>query len=347
MDLIFNYTQHKVEKKGGNPSSCNLNVYSDDTFIQFSSNFNSVYRRHGVKKHISFEHEFKINLLTGDIEIMYRLINDMALPTKIFKNSTKIKKNDFDLLNHIIDNGIVRGEKKIGYWGVKYYRAVDQIFNIFYNKLKPRLKTSYHKSKSYKKDDVGCLYELIVDFHLDMKNIKGCDNVYGFIQNEYPKKRWLNKNENKYIPTVLDYYGIKSKYLIGELNTTKRNIKIRSLNYLCKLFGDNYIDYLKKIPWDIITNVLPPNKNIHRLKNEHEKASMISLIKNWEKDKSYDESFIHHINKLLTIRDELEKKGYNLKFNAENDYEYDRYFNNSFRFLFLSSLFSLYEIINE
>ena len=35
-------------------------------------------------------------------------------------------------------------------------------------------------------------------------------------------------------------------------------------NYLCKLFGDNYIDYLKKIPWDIITNVLPPNKNIHR-----------------------------------------------------------------------------------
>ena len=97
-----------------------------------------------------------------------------------------------------------------------------------------------------------------------MKGIKGHDGVYDDIQTEYPKKKWLIKNDYKFLPSILDSYGIKSKYLIGELNKNfSRKIQIGSLNYLCKLFGENYIDYLKQINWDRHCYENVPNKKLH------------------------------------------------------------------------------------
>lgn len=324
MDLLFSYSQEKIEKKSGNPSSCDLKLYSDDSCIYYQSTFNSTYRRFGEKKHICFEHEFKISLINGDVDVTYRIINNGLTPEKLFKSTVKVKKNDFKLLDNLIDNGIVRGEKKIGYWGVKYYNAVDTIFKLVYDILKPKLKTPYFLSKTYTdKDGVGCLFELIVDYHLDCKNIKGSDNVYGFIQYDYPKQKWLRKNDNKYLPSVLDSYGIKSKFLIGELNDNDCILHIKSLNYICKLFGENYIDYLKQIPWKSHCYNLPQNNKVHQLKNDAEKKVMIQLIKNWEKNKLYSESFVQSINKLLSIREDLEKLDYDLKFTAKTDNDYD------------------------
>lgn len=324
MDLLFNYSQEKIENKSGNKSSCDLKLYSDSTHVYYTSTFNSTYKRSGEKKDISFEHEFKINLLNGDINVSYRIINNGLTPERLFRNSVKVKKNDFKLLDDLIVNGIVRGEKKIGYWGVKYYRAVDNIFNILYGILKPKLKTPYHISKTYKNNDgVGNIFELIVDFHLDIKNIKGNNSVYAYIQYDYPKQKWLRKNDNKYIPAILDGYGIKSKYLIGELNDETSHTQIKSLNYICKLFGGNYIDYIKQIPWKNHCYVLIGNKKTHQLKNDDEKKIMIQLIKDWDSDKVYNESFVYSINKLLSIREELERVGYNLKFNVKTCEEFE------------------------
>lgn len=325
MDLLFYHKQQKLEKKSGNKSCCDLKLYSENNLLHYVSSFNSTYKRFGEKKDISFEHEFKLNILNGDIDVSYRIINNGVTPEKLFKNSIKVKKNDFKLLDDLIDNGIVRGEKKIGYWGVKYYRAVDNIFNIIHNILKPKLKTPYYISKSYKDDDnIGKLFELIVDFHLDMKNIKGNNSVYGYIQYNYPKQKWLRKNENKFIPAILDSYGIKSKYLVGELSEADgEQTQIKTLNYICKLFGDNYIDYIKQFSWKSHCYSLINNKKYYTLKNEDEKKCMVKLIKNWEKEKIYSESFVYSINKLLTIRDELETLGYNLKFNAKNENEFE------------------------
>ena len=43
-----------------------------------------------------------------------------------------------------------------------------------------------------------------------------------------------------------------------------------TLNYFCKLFGDNYIDYLKQVAWEEHCFVEPPNKRTHVLKNDLE-----------------------------------------------------------------------------
>jgi hypothetical protein len=76
-----------------------------------------------------------------------------------------------------------------------------------------------------------------------MKGIKAHDNIYYDIQNEYPKKKWLEKNDYKYLPAILESYGIKSKYLIAILNKSNVNVSISALNYISKLFGENHLEY--------------------------------------------------------------------------------------------------------
>ena len=95
---------------------------------------------------------------------------------------------------------------------------------------------------------------------------------------KFPKeqrKKFLEKNDYKFLPSVLDYYGIKSKYLVSELNKNLgKPINIASLNYICKLFGDNHLEYIKLIPWEMHCFDVPPNKRIHELKNESEKNNL-------------------------------------------------------------------------
>jgi len=98
-------------------------------------------------------------------------------------------------------------------------------------------------------------------------------------------------------------------------------LQINSLNYICQLFGENYIDYLKQIPWKLHCYCTIQNKKRHYLKNDSEKKAMICLINNWTKTNS--ESFVISINKLLSLRDDLEKLGYNLKFTAKTHHEYE------------------------
>jgi hypothetical protein len=228
------------------------------------------------------------------------------------------------LLLDITENGFIRGEKRINYWGVKYNRQIESMVNLVFNIVKPKFKSEFHLTKNYiNKHTINPLYDMFVDYHLDVKKIKAHDGVYFDIKNEYPKKKWLVKNDYKFLPSVLDSYGIKSKYLIGELNKLSgKPINVSTLNYICKLFGDGYIDYLKKIKWENHCYDLIPNKKLHELKNDNEKNCMVSVINKWETETLKSDSFIYSINRLLSIREVLKEKGVDLRFKAKNDYEF-------------------------
>ena len=203
-------------------------------------------------------------------------------------------------------------------------RLVLIITNIFVQQIQPKFKSQFLKDKNYKlKPFYNTIYDMLVDYHLDIKGIKGHNAVYYDIQNDYPKKKWLDKNDNKFLPAVLDYYGIKSKYLIKELSQNVRQIQISTLNYFCKLFGDNHVEYLKKFIWEIHCYDTPPNKKLHYLKNESEKDFLVKVINDWEIDTIKTDSLIYTLNKLFSIRDLLEQRGVNLKFKAKNDIEFD------------------------
>ena len=325
MDLLFKYNQEKNDKYNSK-SNCDLKLFYDGTTIIYDSLFDFEYQRYGNKKKVQFHHNLSFSTITGDVIVTYKIINDNLTNEKSFNNKIKTKKNDFTLLLELTENGFIRGEKRIGYWGVKYHRTQDVICKTMVNILKPKFTSPFLKDKEYDKPSLNRMYDMLVDFHLDRKNIKSHDGIYYDIQNDYPKKKWLIKNDYKFLPAVLDSYGIKSRYLIGELNRYEgKPIHISSLNYICKLFGENYIDYIKKITWENHCFDLPPNKKTHQLKNESEKDCMVKAINNWETETLKSDTLIYSLNKLFSIRDLLETKKIDLKFKAKNDNEFENH----------------------
>jgi hypothetical protein len=325
MDLLFTYTQQKKESTGDGGSTCDLKLYSDDKNIEFISNFDFDYIRYGVKKYISITHKLNINLTNGDIHVDYTLTNKKNSDSLMYKSTNVSKKNSFKLLNELIDNGLYRGQKRIKYWGVKYSDATNKITDLISEIIKPKITNKFNIVKDYENNySFSKLYDMIVDFHLDSKNIKGHNGIYNDIQYVYPKKKWLSKNDNKFLPSVLDSFGIKSKYLIGMLNdNTNSSINIETVNYLCKLFGDNHIDYLRSINWVEHCYETCPNKKLHTLENEFEKKSMIRLINSWDKKIKKTDSLIYSVNKLFSLRDHLKTKGQELKFNVKNHDDFE------------------------
>lgn len=325
MDLIFKYSQEKKDKKFSSNSNCDIKLYQNENELIFFAVYEFDYQRYGNKKHVTFEHGFNFNIDNGDIQTTYRIINDGLTEEKMFRNSYLKKKNDFKMFLELTDNGFIRGEKRINYWGVKYNRQIESMLKLVFEILKPKFKSEFYSNKDYvNKYTINPLYDMFVDYHLDVKKIKAHDGVYYDIKNEYPKKKWLIKNDYKFLPAVLDSYGIKSKYLIGELNKlTGKSVNISTLNYICKLFGDNYIDYLKQIKWENHCYDLMPNKRIHELRNDSEKNCMVSVINKWETQTLKSDSFVYSVNKLLSIRDTLQPKGMDLRFKAKNDHDFE------------------------
>jgi hypothetical protein len=327
MDLLFSYSQQKKDKnrkRDESISECLIRLHKHNDELTYEGIFDFDYDRYGTPRHVTFEHNLIVNLITGDVSVKYEIKNNVNIDEKIFRSTDQNKKNDFKLLFDLVENGIARGEKRRGYWGVKYERSVDKICDIFVQQIQPKFKSQFLKDKDYKlKPFYNTIYDMLVDYHLDIKGIKGHNAVYYDIQNDYPKKKWLDKNDNKFLPAVLDYYGIKSKYLIKELSQNVRQIQISTLNYFCKLFGDNHVEYLKKFIWEIHCYDTPPNKKLHYLKNESEKDFLVKVINDWEIDTIKTDSLIYTLNKLFSIRDLLEQRGVNLKFKAKNDIEFD------------------------
>ncbi len=325
MDLLFKHNQEKIDRKSGSKSCCDLKVFYDGLNINYVGIFDFDYQRYGVKRHVIFEHALTVDTLTGNINVIYRLINDEVTGDSLFRSMIKNRKNDFSLFADLTQTGLLRGEKRFKFWGVRYERATEKIVNIIQDILKPKFKNEFYSQKDYiTKYEVNPLYDLIVDFHLDSKKIKGHDGIYQDIQGLYPNKKWLTKNDNKFLPAILDSYGIKSKYLIGELNKRyDKTIQIDTLNYMCKLFGENYLDYLKQIKWEDHCYDKTPNRKIHALRNESEKRSMVQTINKWEKNTLKSDSLIYSVNRLLSIREKLTDTKIDLKFNCKNDSEFD------------------------
>jgi len=134
MDLLFKYNQEKNDKYNSK-SNCDLKLFYDGTTIIYDSLFDFEYQRYGNKKKVQFHHNLSFSTITGDVIVTYKIINDNLTNEKSFNNKIKTKKNDFTLLLELTENGFIRGEKRIGYWGVKYHRAQDVICKTMVNIL--------------------------------------------------------------------------------------------------------------------------------------------------------------------------------------------------------------------
>lgn len=311
VELIYNYEQEKKQSKNKSNFYLELKLYKDINIIKYNSIFHFEYTNHLEKKFVVYNYTLEIDLKTGNFKTTYGFDNQVNV-NKTFE----VKKiNNFLHLEQLIIDGFSKGERNLSFWGLKYEKAKQEIIN----KLKKELNFNFNYNKIKKYND---FYVLVVDFFLYKNNIKYHDNVYYHIKYDLPNKKWLKKNNNNYLPSVLDSYGIKSKYFITELNVNCDNLSITSLNYLCKLFGNNYIDYIKKFNWKryCLNNVL--NKKIHKLKNEYEKKSLTKVLKDFEKDNT-TELNLCIVNNLFEIRKYLEKQNIFLDFKAKTNAEFD------------------------
>jgi hypothetical protein len=91
----------------------------------------------------------------------------------------------------------------------------------------------------------------LIDFFVKKKEIKIPNgNFVHFMTKFYPTKKYLKKNDNKLIASVLDMIGIKSKITIKILHKNQ-HIDLFSFKWLCEILGNNYTKYLSNIKEDV------------------------------------------------------------------------------------------------
>lgn len=321
MELLHRYYQEKREKDRGLLSSCELKVAEDLEYLVYASEYHCEYVRVGKTNAIKFVHHLTLNKLTGDFTVTYRIDNQYSNTSVLKRAGNWVKKNNFEYLTELTERGFYFGEKRINYWGVKYKKATSEILDVFLKSLKANMSSTYNQDKDYVvKPYVNPLYDLIVDFHLNKKGIKQHDDIYNDIIYDYPKPKWLKNNEFKFIPAVLDSYGIKCKYLVGELSyrESEHPIIIRSLNFLCKLFGENYLEYIKRLNWKKICSEKITSKKVYPCKNDAEKESLLNTLNNWDESEIMLDGRLKSINDLFTMRAFVEERGYVLKYKSKS-----------------------------
>ncbi len=121
MDLVINHRQVKKERKSGLENICEVILYETQDEIHFQSEFSFDYRRFGKRKKLLISHGFHLKLKNGDFNCYYQLLNESA-DLEPIKNKSKRGKNKFDIFLDLTDQGFLKGEKRTGYWGVRYKR---------------------------------------------------------------------------------------------------------------------------------------------------------------------------------------------------------------------------------
>lgn len=327
METLFKYHDECKSKVGDLRGSCDLLLTREGDKITYTGEFKFLYPRKYISKASNFlyQHSFEIDLKICTYTTSYLMSNDSPVQGK----TRKIKKNNFKGLAETISRGLMYGESRMNYWGSKYKYETRKLTNIIEKILRPRFKSPYYKNKKLEYEAYyPKLYILLVDFFLDYHNIKGHDNVYYHIENHKPQKKYLKVNDGKFLPSVLESLKIKNKYFVGVLSSSKNNINILSLNYMCKIFGANYINYIKQIPWPELCSIhIPTNKKAYELKNNIEKQNLVELCNDWKRkddERISSFTFLYNISSLLTIRHKLEQKGLDLKFTARTRDEFEK-----------------------
>ncbi len=316
MEVLFYHEQEKYERNKPHRNVCKLKLASDSDFLMLISEYYIEYSRLGKKNYLTYEHGLTINKSTGDINVIYRLLNKKENSHMLHKNVMKAQKNNFDMLMEFTSRGFYTGEKRFNFWGVKYKKACLDVYKLIIEDLK------IENIQQDKDHNVNPLYDLILEYHLNKKGIKGHDCIYWDICEAYPKKKYLKQNDWKFIPAILDQYGIKTKYLIGALSSRKASIpkiNFKSVKFLCTLFGSNYIDYLREFDWETICLEYVKSNKTFVCDNEPEKRALANSLKKYsEVEVITSDGILNTIQDLFMLKEFLKKENLIVKIKANS-----------------------------
>jgi len=239
-------------------------------------------------------------------------------------NATQFRTNSFRMLK-MITTGRSFFEPK------NYVNTNSRVYNEF-----KKVFDDYEFTKNIQKSlgMIGCAsYSSNTDVFLndftqkfiELKKIKVPNgDVVFWINNFYPTEKFLKKNDRKLIASILDMFGIKSKYTIKILHEYP-NIDLIGLVRFCKYFGNDYTKYIANLNPVVFENsYLKKNSNvdyntnkfqlIHNTNNnplllDIEKENLIKIAnsQNYRSDGILSDRFIQlfddHFRMINTVRE--------------------------------------------
>ena len=86
MEVLFYHEQEKYERNKPLKNLCKLKIASDQDFILYTAEFYIEYMRLGRMNFLTHEHGLTIDKKTGDMTIIYRLVNKKENSHILYKN---------------------------------------------------------------------------------------------------------------------------------------------------------------------------------------------------------------------------------------------------------------------
>ena len=165
------YHQEKFNAGKKLNSTADISLEIEKDTIIYRGVFFMDFKKGEAADGVTFKHELYLNRENGEFLITYEIVNKRKSKNRPKSNSW-IKRTNFERLKELTHMGFYRGEKRRGFWGVKYERKTTQFFEEIKTLLQGEMDDPYLKSKTYYKPVVNRLYDLLADYHLSKKGIK-------------------------------------------------------------------------------------------------------------------------------------------------------------------------------
>lgn len=322
-------SEKKLKRHYGNPfayvciNSIERSIKIVDNNLYIKNSYFFKYR--GLNKKYYRKHSeifvFKINLLNGNFTIFYRKGNRK-------QNIKYVRVNNFLKLREFIINN-----------------------NLFFKKLYPENKLIIDKQEesindyeflkiilNYLESDSDVesmlsmdIFNLIIEFFVRKKEIKAPNEYKSLIVNLYPTEKFLKKNDRKLVQSILDSFGIKSKFLVKFIHENPK-ISISMYSKFAEFFGQDYQKYMSSIS-PVFSKFLETvdeeiiSVNFRKLNFKHdlrkmEKENLIKIINDFLTQNSPSKKAIENIHQLirdhLSMYEKLKEYDIDIKINAVN-----------------------------
>lgn len=257
-------------------------------------------------KKTSSSNIISIDLKTGNIKTIVRLNKSKTFRTNNFQTLFECIHNIFR--HYDSDHPSEKVNKML----------IDTFDNkIFISKV------LQHLNHPHINGDVDELKNVLIKFFVEKRKIKVPNTFDKLLTNFYPTEKFLKKNDRKLIQSILDAIGCKSKLTV-KLVHIYPDFSIKSLGFLCQIFGNDYHRYLSQIDPKVFyqSSVVkyPLGESLNHLVNyfigirndnrlyynltDRDRSDIVKMINTVNVDLSMNLNLIvDHINMFIQIKD--------------------------------------------
>jgi hypothetical protein len=247
--LVIEIIERSIKKKGDK-------ILISSLYYKKERGYNRKYfTTHITKNHFSFD--FK----TGNFQVIETFGKGKKKSSKIFRT------NNFIFLKQAIKNNY-------GFFNIaKYYSRGSKFKKEIHDNLNDG-EFIYTIGKLFGIDGFlsndtdnyhDKFYNKIVESFIEYRKIKVPNHSFvHLLEYSYPKEVLFKKNDRKLVASVLDMYGIKTKFTIKLLHNYPF-LNLITISKLCLIFGKDYQKYLSSIRENIFAASQTRNREVNAL----------------------------------------------------------------------------------